>query len=101
MVVALSVYFGKIGGPVLGGILSMFPAMFTSLMIITYLAHGPDFSASVMKTAMISGISIVIHSVVVRYTYIPLGLLVGTLVSTLTSFGSGYLIYKFIVTRLK
>lgn len=100
-VVALSVYLGKIGGPTLGGIFSMFPAMFTSLMLVTYFTHGSDFSASVMKASMISGISIVIHSVAVRYTYVPLGLTLGTLVSILISFGSGFLIYKFIVSKLK
>lgn len=99
-VVALAVYLGKIGGPVLGGMFSMFPAMFISTMLVTYYSHGALFSAGTMKSSMVSGISIVAYSIIARYTYIPLDLWFGTLVSILVSFGIGVAIYKLVIIKL-
>lgn len=100
LIVALSVFLGKIGGPVLGGMFSMFPAMFISTMIVTYLSHGAEFSAGTMKSSMVSGISIIVFSVVARYTFIPMGFGLGTLISVLISFGVGTLIYRFVISKL-
>lgn len=99
-VVALAVYLGKIGGPVLGGMFSMFPAMFISTMLITYYSHGALFSAGTMKSTMVSGVSIVVFSVVARYSYIPLSLGWGTLLSIFISFLCGFTIYKSVITKL-
>jgi uncharacterized membrane protein (GlpM family) len=99
-VVALAVYLGKVGGPILGGMFSMFPAMFISTMLVTYHSQGALFSAGTMKSSMVSGISIVIYSIIARYTYLPFGLGLGTFVSIFISFLSGFLIYKLIITRL-
>ncbi len=101
LVIALVVFLGKIGGPILGGIFSGFPAMFTSTMLITYFSHGPEFSAATMKSSLISIVSLVIFSIMVRYTYLPLGIILGTLVSTLVSFTSGVIVYNFVVKKLR
>lgn len=100
-VVALAVFLGKVSGPILGGMFSMFPAMFTSTIFVTYYTHGADFSAATMKSSMITAISVTIYSIVARYTYIPLGLMFGSLASILVSFGSGLLIYRFVLPRLE
>lgn len=100
LIISLSVLFAKIGGPTLGGMLGMFPAMFTSTLVISYLTHGFQFSSAFAKSSMISSISIVIYSIVVRYSYIPLGLIFGTLLATGVSAFSGYLIYKFVLRKL-
>lgn len=100
-IVALAVYLGKIGGPILGGMFSMFPAMFISTMLVTYFAQGPVFSAGTMKSTMVSGISIVTYSVITRYTYIPLGIPLGTLISIVISFGVGVTIYKLVISKLR
>lgn len=100
-IVALAVFLGKIGGPILGGIFSAFPAMFTSTMIITYFAHGAQFSAATMKSSVLTLISLVIHSAMVRYTYVPFGIIWGTILSTAVSFTSGFLIYKIVVSKVK
>lgn len=99
-VVALAVFLGKIGGPLLGGMFAMFPAMFTSTMLVTYYSHGPQFSTATMKSSMVSGISITVYSIIARYTYIPFGMWGGTLLSILGSFATGALIYKFVITKL-
>ena len=100
-VVVAAVYLGKVGGPVLGGMFSMFPAMFISTMLVTYFSHGADFSAGTMKSSMISGISIVVYSIIARYTYVPFGIGFGTLVSIFVSFGIGAVIYKGVILKLK
>lgn len=99
-VVALAVYLGKIGGPIFGGMFSMFPAMFVSTMLITFYSQGFSFSAATMKSSMISAISIVVYSIAARYTYIPLGLWLGTIVSIIVSFGSGIVIYKTVIPKM-
>ncbi len=100
MIIALAVVMGKIGGPLLGGMFAMFPAMFTGTLLITFLAQGPLFSSAMMKVALISAISVVIYAISVRYTYLPLGLLGGTLVSIIVSFGTACFIHIFIVKKI-
>jgi len=99
-IISLSVFLGKVGGPILGGILAMFPAMFSSTMIITYLVHGADFSAATAKSIVLGSMSIVVYALAVRYTYIPYGIISGTLISMASALLSGYLIYRFIITKI-
>ncbi len=44
-VIALAVFMGKLGGPLLGGIFGSFPAMFLSTLVITYPAVELIFHA--------------------------------------------------------
>jgi hypothetical protein len=68
--------------------------------LITHFSHGPSFSSAVMKTALLSAVSVVFYAVLVRYTYIPLGLWWGTLVSVLISFCSAYFIHVLVIKRI-
>jgi hypothetical protein len=99
--VSLAVTLGKIGGPLWGGIFSTFPAMFISAMVITHVAQGAAFSAGVMKSSLVSSATVVIHAVIVRLVYLPLGLWVGTSIALAVSFGSGWAIYRFAVLRMR
>ncbi len=101
LAVALAVYLGKIGGPLWGGIFSAFPAMFISTMLVTYFSQGALFSAGIMKSSMLSAVSVVVYAAVVRLTYIPLGLWMGTFVSISLSYGSGWAIYKCLIVKLR
>ena len=100
VIIASAVFIGKMGGPLLGGMFAMFPAMFLGALLITYFSYGPMFSSAVMKTALLSAASVVFYGVLVRYTYIPFGLCLGTIASVLISFGTGWAIYKFVIVRL-
>lgn len=100
LIVALSVFFGKVGGPIIGGMFAMFPAMFTSTLVITYFTHGAQFSSAIAKSSMIGAVSVVIYSILVRYGYIPLGLILGTLLAISISFFGGYLIYKLVISKI-
>jgi uncharacterized membrane protein (GlpM family) len=100
-VISLAVFMGKLGGPLLGGIFSSFPAMFLSALVITYRASGPNFSRSVGKSLLISGlINVPLYEIVVRFLYPSVGLGIGTALALLFSLGTGYLTYRFMKSRL-
>lgn len=99
-IIAFAVIMGKIGGPLLGGMFAMFPAMFTGTLLITYFSQGPLFSSAMMKVALVSASSVVLYAFLVRYTYVPLGLYAGTLVSIVVSFSYAYIIHILLVKRI-
>lgn len=98
-VITISVVLSR-SGAILSGMFAMFPAMFTSTLIITHSKHGPIFSSGVMKSAIIGSVSVVIYAVSVRYSYPSYGLMFGTILSIIVSFGSAYIIYKYLIIRL-
>jgi uncharacterized membrane protein (GlpM family) len=80
--VFLAVLLSQMGGPIIGGIASAFPAIFSSTLIILYKSEGTEFSRSMTKPLVISGILTVIpYGVAVRYMYPSLGIWLGTLSS--------------------
>ncbi|HOE15862.1 MAG TPA: DUF3147 family protein [Syntrophorhabdaceae bacterium] len=95
LVIVLAVVMTKIGGPLIGGAFAMFPAMFIGTLFITYFTHGASFSSAVMKSSIPGAVSVVVYGASVRYTYVPLGLLPGTLVSLLIAFCCSLLIHQF------
>jgi len=99
-IIVLAVIMGKIGGPLLGGMFAMFPAMFTGTLLITYISQGSMFSSAMMKVALLSASSVVLYAILVRYTYIPLGLFLGTLVSILVSFSYAFIIHTVLVKKI-
>ena len=98
-VVAISVFLAKVGGPILGGAASMFPAIFTSTLLISYFSQGSLFSIAIAKTIMIGSVSLVVHALAIRFSYPILGIVTGTIISTLVSFVSGLVIYRFIIKK--
>jgi hypothetical protein len=99
-IIVLAVTMGKIGGPLLGGMFAMFPAMFTGTLLITYLTHGSLFSSAMMKVALLSASSVVLYAVLVRFTYVPFGLILGTSVSIIVSFSYAFIIHAVLVKRI-
>ncbi len=100
-VIAWAVLMGKLGGALLGGIFGAFPAMFLSTLIITTRYAGADFSRSVGKSLVISGlINVPVYELVVRQLYPTVGLGFGTGVALLCSLGTGYLTFLFMKRAL-
>ena len=100
-ITTFAVIMAKIGGPLLGGVFSIFPAVMLSTIIITYFAHGKSFSFAVVKVLTISGVvNVVIYAIAVRYFYLYAGLVYGTLISFMISLTSGYLVYIFVKRRM-
>jgi len=95
-IIALAVYMAKISGPLMGGALAAFPAVYTSTIIITHLVHGKTFTSAIMKVMVFSGsTTCVIFAIAVRYSYLYLGLIYGTIFSFIVALVAGGLIYQF------
>jgi hypothetical protein len=100
LTIVLAVLLAKLGGPVFGGIFAAFPAMFISILAITYKTYGVDYSKAMTKPLMITGmITIVIYAIAVRYLYVTAGLYIGTLFSIFLSAISAYFTYQFILHK--
>ncbi len=94
--ITFAVLIAEIGGPLFGGAFAVFPAVMLSLMIITYLAQGQLFSSATLKVmGLVGGINVVVYAVVVRYTYVHLGLIFGTLLAYFVSLICVYFLYLF------
>ena len=100
-VIAFAVFMGKLGGPLLGGIFGSFPAMFLSTLVITCNSSGADFSRSVGKSLLISGlINVPLYEIAVRLLYPAIGLGFGTVIALIFSMGTGYLTFRLMKARL-
>lgn len=100
-IIAFAVFMGKIAGPIWGGLFTAFPAIFSSTIIITYFSQGVDFSKATIKATLFSSTSVVVYSMIVRYSYVPYGILKGTIAAIIISYFFSYLIYKFVVKKIK
>ena len=91
-VVGFTVLMSKIGGPFYGGIFASFPAVYSSTLVITYLSGGAAFSQATAKAMMVSGfINVVGYATAVRYLYLYLDVIPGTLGALAFSATTGYL----------
>jgi hypothetical protein len=99
LVIAFAVVVTKAGGPLLGGMFAMFPAMFIGMIFMTYFSQGAMFSAAVMKSSIIGAISVVAYGVIVRYTYVPFGIIGGTALSIIVSFGISCFLHGYMARR--
>lgn len=96
-IVLMAVIASQIGGPVLGGIFSSFPAAFTSTLYIVNKSRGTDFSRSLTKPLAVSSILTVIpYGIAVRYLYPSLGIWIGTVSSYALIVPLGFLAYRLV-----
>jgi hypothetical protein len=98
-VIAFSVFIAKIGGPIIGGVFTTFPAMISSVLIINYLSHGPAFSLGIAKSTLFAWISTTIYVIVAYYTMIPLGMIGGTIVALAACYLSAYFLLIYILPK--
>jgi len=99
LVIVSAIIVTKIGGPLIGGMFVMFPAMFVGMIFMTYFSHGTTFSAAVMKSSILGAISVVIYGIMVRYSYLTLGFIGGTVVSMAVSFASSCVIHRYLMRK--
>jgi hypothetical protein len=90
--IALSVFLASVGGPVIAGIMAVFPAIFTSTMVILYLRQGRDFTGAAGRT-MILGVVNVTAFAVLCWWLLPgygavAGILLALVLSYIWSFGT-------------
>jgi hypothetical protein len=92
--IALAVSLSNIGS-IISGIFSVFPAILSSAMIISFREHGPDFAAGMAKSMLLGLSSVATYATLVHFLYPLYGVVIGTVVSYLFSFGVTLLIFLF------
>jgi len=94
-VIALGVWLSHTGGPFVGGVAAVFPAAGVSTLMIVSWSRGVQFSLGLLQPMMVSGsITILVYALVVRYAYLSLGVIGGTVAASAASGGSAYLLYR-------
>jgi len=94
-VIALGEWLSRTAGPFIGGVAAVFPAAGVSTLVIVSWSHGIRFSLGLLRPMMVSGsITILVYTLVVRYSYLPLGVLGGTVAAIGISGGSAYALYR-------
>ncbi|MCK5253246.1 MAG: hypothetical protein KAQ96_09855 [Thermoplasmata archaeon] len=86
LMISLSVVGAAMGGPVVAGILSVFPAIFTSTMVILYLRQGREFTGAVGTVMVVSSTNVVVYTTVIHFAYPEVGLGWGTSVALAISY---------------
>lgn len=81
-IVAGVVVLSTVCGPLVGGVFAAAPAIWTSSLFVTNRAYGVEFSRSLTKSFMLTGILTVIpYGVAARYLFSTVGVWWGTLLS--------------------
>jgi len=86
LMISLSVVGAAVGGPVVAGILSVFPAIFTSTMVILYLKQGREFTGAVGTIMVVSSSNVVVYATMVHFAYPEVGMMWGTLAALAVSY---------------
>lgn len=99
-IIALSVLLASVSGPVIGAILSVFPAIFTSTMVILYLRQGPEFTGATGSTMILGSVNVVGYSAVLVYALPAFGAVWGTLLALAMSYAWSIGVYALVAKAL-
>ncbi len=95
-VILLAVLASNMGGPLLGGIMASFPAVYTSTISIAAMTKGIEFSRTLLFSLFLSGqVNCFVYLLAVKFFYPTLGLGIGTIVAFLCSGGSALLLHRY------
>ena len=102
LIISMAVLITKLAGPVVGGIFSNFPVIFSSTLYITYRTGGAEFSRAVAKTLMLSGmINVGVYSFTAHFAYQHTTLFWGTVIAIVVSILSASATYRLIRSLTK
>lgn len=94
-IVSLAVLLSQIGGPILGGIFSAFPAAFVSTLYIVNKSRGLEFSRAITKPLIVSGaLTIIPYSIAVKLLYPAAGIWLGTAAAYIMVAPLAFLAYR-------
>jgi len=99
VMIGLAVYLAHIGGPVIGGIFSVFPVLFISTMVIYTLKHPIDIPRSMGKSMTMGSLNVISYSAVASLSFPIVGAWAGTLLSVIASVLTAFLLLR-ITSRL-
>lgn len=95
--IGTSVFLSKMGGPVIGGIFAIFPAIFLSTMIIYSLKHGIEVPRSMGKSMTLGSLNVFSYALTASLTFPMFGIWLGTVLSLSASVLTSLLLLK--ITR--
>jgi hypothetical protein len=93
-VIGIAVLLSNVGA-VLSGILSAFPVIFLSTMIIAMREQGPGFAGGMAKSMIFGSPSVVLYTVAIFFFYPAYGIVLGTLGAFILSFVVTMVLYAF------
>lgn len=101
LVIAAVVFLSKVGGPLIGGVFAVFPAVFTSTIVITSHARGVAFTRALTKPLLVSAmVNVIVYVFAVRSFYPGLGLVLGTVAALAVAAVSVFISYSFITKKM-
>lgn len=92
-IIGLAVVLGNLLGPLWGGLMSSFPAVFASSMIILLHAHGIEFTSSVAKRMPYGNLTNAAFAVSFYFIVPHLGMLLGTALAYFSAILTAVIIY--------
>ena len=90
IMIGLAVYLAHIGGPVIGGIFSVFPVLFISTMVIYTLRHPVDIPRSMGKSMTMGSLNVISYSAAASLLFPSVGPWLGTLGALTASILTAY-----------
>jgi len=101
LVIGAVIFLSKVSGPLIGGMFAVFPAVFTSTIVIISFARGVAFTRTLIKPLMVSAmINVMVYVIAVRSFYPDLGLFLGTIAALAISGVSVFATYSFITKKM-
>ena len=94
LIVASAVVVSSMFGPLWGGALAAFPAMFLGTFIILCRSYGCEYSIAFAKSTPLGLIGVIPYLWGVHYLYPSFGLVYGTLISYILSVSATYAVYR-------
>jgi hypothetical protein len=93
-VVATAVFLAHELGPIWGGLFAVFPAAYSSTLLLLSKKHGLDFTASVARSMPYGSIANVVFEVSFFFLALPLGLWGGIAAAYALSLASALVLYR-------
>lgn len=94
LVISFAVFVSKSGGPLLGGAFGMFPAAFSSSLLILGRSSGLKFARASAKGMLAGLVPLVFFALAIHFAYPVLGLYVGTVASYVVALVVSAIVYK-------
>ena len=89
-----AIILAKLSGPLLGGIFASLPALTVALILIMHMHNDDNFTAALLKNFIIVGtLNVLVFTLSIRYSYLTLGIVYGTLLSLFLSLITAYFLY--------
>ncbi|MBI4599973.1 hypothetical protein HY732_03550 [Candidatus Uhrbacteria bacterium] len=95
VIVFLAVFFGKILNPFWGGMFAMFPAAYSSLMIIFHWYYGPQGLFPAMQKVAIGSLSLCAYALMVMFAFPAYGFIYGTIIAYVVSLIISLILIRF------